>query len=54
MSADGHGWVCMGVNEYIGAGEHKKETRRVMDGHTQAHAGQAKVAPGIDTSFWHA
>ena len=32
MGEDGHGWVCMGANEYIGVGEHKKETKGTMNG----------------------
>ena len=32
MGADGHGWVCEGANECIGARGHEKKTRTVTNG----------------------
>ena len=32
MGADGHGWLCEGANECIGARGHEKKTRTVTNG----------------------
>ena len=48
-STEGHGWICIGANQYIRAHERKRETNESQAVHTHVLKGQSKT---VSVTCW--